>query len=182
MLSYHRSSTAEERLVVILRQNVASASLGETSHRWRASSFRRRGTYYHYYLTGGIPILSPANLYLWGSYSDADIKSAQGFPALSAYATDDAYKRLVTREEIQGLLLTMGVRLASIAIAVLGGEAAISWASHAYLLLLPVVRINGYVMDSCGKRSQGHTETSPHLVARQEGVGLATFVRPVSTR
>jgi hypothetical protein len=60
----------------------------------------------------------------------------------------------VTREEIQGLLLAKGVGLTSIAVAVLGGEAAISWAGHAYLLLLPVLRINGYLIDSCGKRSQ----------------------------
>ena len=98
--------------------------------------------------------LSPANLNSWGSYSDAGIKSARGFPALSAYATGDAYQRLVTREEIQGLLLAKGVGLTSIAVAVLGGEAAISWAGHAYLLLLPVLRINGYLIDSCGKRSQ----------------------------
>jgi hypothetical protein len=60
----------------------------------------------------------------------------------------------VTHKEIQGLLLAMGVGLISIAIAVLGGEAAISWVGHAYLLLLSVLRIKGYLMDSRRKRSQ----------------------------
>ena len=47
----------------------------------------------------------------------------------------DAYERSKTREEIQSFLLMMGVGLISIAIAVLGGEAAVSWAGYAYLLL-----------------------------------------------
>ena len=60
----------------------------------------------------------------------------------------------MTHKEIQGLLLAMGVGLISIAIAVLGGEAAIPWVGHAYLLLLSVLRIKGYLMDSRRKRSQ----------------------------
>ena len=66
----------------------------------------------------------------------------------------DAYERSNTREEIQGFLLATGVGLASIAIAALGGEAAVSWAGYAYLLLFPMLRINGYLMDLRRKRSQ----------------------------
>lgn len=66
----------------------------------------------------------------------------------------DAYERSKTREEIQGFLLATGVGLASIAIAALGGEAAVSWAGYAYLLLFPMLRINGYLMDLRRKRSQ----------------------------
>jgi uncharacterized membrane protein len=58
----------------------------------------------------------------------------------------DAHERLVTREEIQGFLLSMGVGLTSIAIALLGGEEAATWAGLAYLLLFPVMAVNGYLM------------------------------------
>ena len=69
----------------------------------------------------------------------------------------DAYERSKTREEIQGFLLTMGVGLISIAIAVLGGEAAVSWAGYAYLLLFPVLKINGHLMDSRRRRNQSRS-------------------------
>ena len=60
----------------------------------------------------------------------------------------DAHETSITREEIQNFLLTMGVGLASIAIAVLGGEDATSWAGWVYLLLFPLLMLNGYVMSS----------------------------------
>lgn len=66
----------------------------------------------------------------------------------------DAYERSKTREEIQGFLLTTGVGLISMALAVLGGETVVSWAGYVYLLLFPVLRINSYLMDSRRKRSQ----------------------------
>jgi uncharacterized membrane protein len=69
----------------------------------------------------------------------------------------DAYERSKTREEIQNFLLMMGIGLISIAIAVLGGEAAVSWAGYAYLLLFPVLRINGYLMDSRRRRNQSRS-------------------------
>ncbi|HKZ26491.1 MAG TPA: TMEM175 family protein [Rubrobacteraceae bacterium] len=69
----------------------------------------------------------------------------------------DAYERSKTREEIQGFLLAMGVGLISIAIAVLGGEAAVSWAGYAYLLLVPVLKINGHLMDSRRRRNQSRS-------------------------
>ena len=69
----------------------------------------------------------------------------------------DAYERSKTREELQSFLLMMGVGLISIAIAVLGGEAAVSWAGYAYLLLFPVLRINGHLMDSRRRRNQSRS-------------------------
>ncbi len=69
----------------------------------------------------------------------------------------DAYERSKTHEEIQGFLLAMGVGLISIAIAVLGGEAAVSWAGYAYLLLFPVLKINGHLMDSRRRRNQSRS-------------------------
>jgi hypothetical protein len=69
----------------------------------------------------------------------------------------DANERSKTREEIQGFLLAMGVGLISIAIAVLGGEAAVSWAGYAYLLLFPVLKINGHLMDSRRRRNQSRS-------------------------
>ena len=69
----------------------------------------------------------------------------------------DAYERSKTREEIQSFLLMMGVGLISIAIAVLGGEAAVSWAGYAYLLLFPVLKINGHLMDSRRRRNQSRS-------------------------
>lgn len=69
----------------------------------------------------------------------------------------DAYERSKTREEIQSFLLMMGVGLISIAIAVLGGEAAVPWAGYAYLLLFPVLKINGHLMDSRRRRNQSRS-------------------------
>ena len=66
----------------------------------------------------------------------------------------DAYERTKTREEIQGFFLATGVGLISNAIAIFGGKTAVSWAGYAYLLLFPVLKINGYLMDSRRKRSQ----------------------------
>jgi hypothetical protein len=70
---------------------------------------------------------------------------------LRAYARRDAlglraHERSITREEIQGFVLAAGVGLASIAIAVLGGKDAASLAGYAYLLLIPVLTANGYLM------------------------------------
>jgi hypothetical protein len=79
---------------------------------------------------------------------------------LRAYALRDALgldayeERSKAREEIQGFFLATGVGLISIAIAILGGETAVSWAGYAYLLLFPVLKLNGYLMDSLRKRSQ----------------------------
>ena len=64
----------------------------------------------------------------------------------------DAHERSITREEVQSFLLAMGVGLTSITIAVLGGEEATSLAGYAYLLLLPLLGLNGYLMGSRRRR------------------------------
>jgi uncharacterized membrane protein len=70
----------------------------------------------------------------------------------------DALELSVTREETQSFLLNMAVGLISMAIAILGGVAALSWAGYAYLLLFPLQTINGYVMGSRRKRMKtAHT-------------------------
>jgi uncharacterized membrane protein len=58
----------------------------------------------------------------------------------------DAYEASITRQEIQGYLLLAGVGLASIAVALLGGEEASAWAGWAYLLSWPLMTINGHIM------------------------------------
>jgi len=64
----------------------------------------------------------------------------------------DARELSVTREEIQACLLNISVGLASVAIAVLGGVATISWAGYVYVLLFPLQTINGRVMGSRRKK------------------------------
>ena len=64
----------------------------------------------------------------------------------------DAHERSITREEILNFLLGMGVGLISIAIAIVGGEEAVSLAGYAYLLLFPLLAINGYLMGSRRRR------------------------------
>jgi hypothetical protein len=58
----------------------------------------------------------------------------------------DAYEASITRQEIQGYLLLAGVGLTSIAVALLGGEEASSLAGWVYLLIWPLMTINGYIM------------------------------------
>ncbi len=65
----------------------------------------------------------------------------------------EAHERSITREEMQGFLLAAGVGLASIAIAVLGGTDAASLAGYAYLLLIPLLTANGYLMGRRRRRS-----------------------------
>ena len=64
----------------------------------------------------------------------------------------DARELSVTREEVQSCLLNISVGLASVAIAVLGGAATISWAGYVYVLLFPLQTINGRVMGSRRKK------------------------------
>jgi hypothetical protein len=77
---------------------------------------------------------------------------------LRAYALRDAlgleaHERSVTREEMQSFLLATGVGLTSIAIAVLGGEEAVTLAGYTYLLLLPLLTANGFLMGRRRKRN-----------------------------
>ena len=71
----------------------------------------------------------------------------------------NAHETSITREEIQDFLLSMGVGLTSIAIAIFGGEGAISWAGYAYLLLFPLLALNGYLMDRRRRKSEGSADS-----------------------
>jgi uncharacterized membrane protein len=66
--------------------------------------------------------------------------------ALRATLNLNEYEASITRQEIQGYLILAGVGLASIAIALLGGEEATSWAGLAYFLSWPLMTIHGYIM------------------------------------
>jgi len=66
----------------------------------------------------------------------------------------DALELSVTREEIQGYLLSAAVGLLSMAIAIVGGPTTISLSGYVYLLLLPVLTINGRVMDARRSRDR----------------------------
>lgn len=73
----------------------------------------------------------------------------------------DARELSVTREEIQGSFLNISVGLVSVAIAVLGGAAAVAWAGYAYLLLFPLQTINGRVMGSRRRKLPGSAGEGP---------------------
>jgi uncharacterized membrane protein len=60
----------------------------------------------------------------------------------------------VTREEIQGYLLNIAVGLASVAIAIFGGDVLISLAGYVYLLVFPLQTINGRVMGSRRRKNE----------------------------
>lgn len=81
----------------------------------------------------------------------------------------NAHERSVTREEIQGFLLSMGVGLTSIALARFGGEEAANWAGLAYLLLIPVLTINGYLMDRRRRRAKASADSAGGATREGEG-------------
>ena len=78
------------------------------------------------------------------------------------------HELLVTREEIQGYLLNMAVGLASIAIALFGGDALVSLAGYVYLLVFPLQTINGRVMGSRRSRDES-TGTAARADDESEG-------------
>jgi len=65
----------------------------------------------------------------------------------------DAYEASITRQELQGYLLLAGVGLASIAIALLGGEEASPWAGWVYVLSWPLMTSHGYIMSRRRRKS-----------------------------
>src|SRR5215216_4453850 len=69
----------------------------------------------------------------------------------------DAYEASITREQLQGYLLLAGIGLASIAIALLGGEEASSWAGLVYLLGWPLMAIHGHIMARRRRQSASST-------------------------
>jgi uncharacterized membrane protein len=66
----------------------------------------------------------------------------------------DALELSVTREEIQGFLLNAAVGLLSVAVAVLGGPATINLSGYVYLLLVPLLTINGRIMGRRRRRNK----------------------------
>jgi uncharacterized membrane protein len=73
--------------------------------------------------------------------------------ALRSILSLNEYEASITRQEIQGYLILAGVGLASIAIALLGGEETISWAGWVYLLSWPLMTIHGYIMTQRRRKS-----------------------------
>ena len=73
--------------------------------------------------------------------------------ALRGMLNLNGYEASITRQEIQGYLILAGIGLASIAIALLGGEEAISWAGWVYLLSWPLMTIHGYIMAQRRRKS-----------------------------
>ena len=67
----------------------------------------------------------------------------------------DALELLVTRKEIQSFLLNVLIGLASIGIAILGGEAWTSWAGLIYFLIGPLQTVNGFAMGSRIRAMEG---------------------------
>ena len=73
--------------------------------------------------------------------------------ALRSMLNLNEYEASITRQEIQGYLILAGVGLASIAIALLGGEEATSWAGLVYFLSWPLMMIHGYIMTQRRRKS-----------------------------
>ena len=73
--------------------------------------------------------------------------------ALRGMLNLNGYEASITRQEIQGYLILAGIGLASIAIALLGGEEATSWAGLAYFLSWPLMTIHGYIMAQRRRKS-----------------------------
>jgi uncharacterized membrane protein len=73
--------------------------------------------------------------------------------ALRGMLNLNEYEASITRQEIQGYLILAGIGLASIAIALLGGEETIGWAGLVYLLSWPLMGIHGYVMTQRRRKS-----------------------------
>jgi uncharacterized membrane protein len=80
-----------------------------------------------------------------------------------------AHELSVTREEIQGYLLNIAVGLASVAIAIFGGEGVVSLAGYVYLLVFPLQTINGRVMGARRSRDEGATRTAAKADTDGEG-------------
>lgn len=88
------------------------------------------------YGAGFVAVQSVFVLFYWRAYS---LRVVLGL---------DAHESSMTREEIQGFLVNVSVGLASIFIAVLGGEDAVSWAGLVYILIFPLQTLNSHVIRS----------------------------------
>lgn len=72
----------------------------------------------------------------------------------------DAQELSITRGEARGFVLNVLVGLASVGIALLGGEGAIGWAGWIYLLIIPVQIANGRMMGPRGSRKRSSAPAS----------------------
>ena len=93
---------------------------------------------------------------------------------LRAYTLRDALEldtreMSVTRQQIQSFLLNTSVGLASVGIALLGGEGMVSWAGWIYLLIGPLQTINGYAMGRSWRAKELGARGSADGVANGEG-------------
>ena len=73
----------------------------------------------------------------------------------------DPREQSVTQEEMQGCVLNISVGLVSVAIAVLGGAGAVSWAGYVYVLIFPLQTINGRVMGSRRRKLPASADEGP---------------------
>lgn len=73
----------------------------------------------------------------------------------------DASELLMTRKQVQSFLLNVSVGLASIGIAVLGGEGWTSWAGLVYFLIGPLQTINSFAMSSRRRTIESNDTHAP---------------------
>jgi uncharacterized membrane protein len=66
--------------------------------------------------------------------------------ALRGVLNLNSYETSITCQEIQAFLILAGIGLASIAIALLGGEGMVNWAGLVYVLSWPLLNLNTYLM------------------------------------
>jgi hypothetical protein len=65
----------------------------------------------------------------------------------------DAYEASITRQVIQEALILTGIGLASVAIALLGGEEEVGRAGLVYLLIWPLTKLHSYIMTQRRRKS-----------------------------
>ena len=73
----------------------------------------------------------------------------------------DARELLITREQVQSFLLNVSVGLASVVIAILGGESWVAWSGWIYLLIGPLQTINGFAMGSRHRNMESNDAHAP---------------------
>lgn len=87
--------------------------------------------------------------------------------ALRASLELNARELWMTRTEIQGFLLNASVGLASVAVALLGGEGWTSLAGWMYLLTALLGWGNGRLMESRWERESGDSQDAENIVAEE---------------
>jgi hypothetical protein len=77
--------------------------------------------------------------------------------ALRGVLNLNSYETSITCREIRAFLILAGIGLASIAIALLGGEETVSWAGLVYMLIWPLLNLNRYLMARRRRKSASLT-------------------------